>query len=61
MSGDIASQFVNFIITHDVAIFTIFDDPFLVYVVPCTERQMIADTDAFDMSEVSEHIELLAT
>lgn len=58
--GNIATPFVNFIITHDVAIFTIFDDPFLVYVVPCTEREMIADTDAFAMSEVSEHIELLA-
>lgn len=59
--GDIASPFVNFIITPDFAIFTIFDDPFMVYVVPCTEREMIADTDAFAMSEVSKHIELLAT
>ena len=59
--GDIASPFVSFIITHDVAIFTIFEDPFLVYVVPCTEGEMIADTDAFAMSEVSKHIELLAT
>ncbi|EMB13333.1 hypothetical protein RE6C_05942 [Rhodopirellula europaea 6C] len=58
--GDIASPFVNFIITHDVAIFTIFDDPFLVYVIPCTEREMISDTDAFAMFEVPEHIELLA-
>ncbi|WP_233214877.1 hypothetical protein [Rhodopirellula bahusiensis] len=59
--SDIAAPFVNFIITHDVAIFTIFDDPFLVYVVPCTEREMISDTDAFAMAEISEHIELLAT
>ena len=36
--GDIAAPFVNFIITHDVAIFTIFDGPFLVYVVPCAKR-----------------------
>ena len=58
---DIAAPWVTLIIADGVAIFTVFDDPFLVYIVPCVEREMISDTDAFAMCEVAEHINLLRT
>jgi hypothetical protein len=44
--------FFNFVIAEDVAIFTIFDDPFEFYIFPCDEPELIRSFDFFAMRDV---------
>jgi DNA-binding winged helix-turn-helix (wHTH) protein len=53
--------FFNFVIVEGVAIFTIFDDPFEIYIFSCDEFELIRKFDEFAMIDVGPCKQLLAT
>jgi len=59
---DPARPFFSFVVSDGIAIFTIFDDPFEIYVFPCEERELIRTfEDEFAMRDVGLCKQLLAT
>ena len=58
--GDIAEPFFNFVIVDGVAIFTLFDSDFSVYVVSCVESELIVQTNNLAMVDVGAVRDLLA-
>lgn len=58
--GDIAEPFFNFVVVDGVAIFTLFESSFSVYVVSCKESELIAQTNSLAMIDVSAVRDLLA-
>jgi len=58
--GDPSEPFVNLVVISDVAVFTFFGSELSVYVVQCDEAKLISATNAFAMTDVDAHRELLA-
>jgi len=58
--GKIEDPFFNYVVKSDIAIFTVFDDPFLIYAFTCDEPTLIRDFERFAMSEVKQCKEHLA-
>ena len=58
--GDIAEPFFNFVVADGVAIFTLFGSDFSVYIVPCEESELIAQTNSLTMIDIGAVRDLLA-
>lgn len=56
---DTGAPFVNFVITDDVAVYTVFTDPFAVYITRCSEQALITATRELSMSDVDAHLALI--
>jgi hypothetical protein len=57
---DIAEPFFNFVVVDGVAVFTLFESNFSVYVVSCEESELIAQTNRLAMIDVDACRDLLA-
>jgi hypothetical protein len=52
--GKIEDPFFNFVARGDLAVFTFFESQFSLYVVPCNETELIAETERFAMADTEE-------
>lgn len=58
--GEIAEPFFNFVVADGVAVCTVFESIFSVYVVSCEESELIAQTDRLAVIDVDACRDLLA-
>ncbi|MCA9120597.1 MAG: hypothetical protein KDB11_10460 [Planctomycetales bacterium] len=58
--GDIAEPFFNFVVVDGVAVFTLFEVDFSVYIAPCQESELIAQTNSLAIIDVAAVRDLLA-